>query len=53
MLAELAVAAGDTARAERFRADVAGLTLTDDERAAVAAELRAGTELQRWLSDSR
>ncbi|MBF6260436.1 glyoxalase [Nocardia farcinica] len=53
MLAELAVAAGDTARAERFRADVAGLTLTDDERAAVAAEVRAGTELQRWLSDSR
>jgi len=49
MLAEIAVASGDSERAERFRTEVTSLPLTDEERAAVAGELRAGAELERWL----
>lgn len=49
MLAEIAVAAGDSERAERFRAEAAALPLTEKERAAVTEELRAGSELERWL----
>ncbi|WP_040796743.1 glyoxalase [Nocardia higoensis] len=49
MLTEIAVAAGDSVRAERLRSEVAALPLSDEERAAVADELRAGDELERWL----
>src|SRR5690606_34585691 len=51
MLAEIAVAAGDSERAERLRTEAAALSLSDEERAAVAEELRAGEELERWLDE--
>lgn len=51
MLAEIAIAAGDSARAERFRAEATTLPLSGGERAAVAEELRAGAELEHWLGD--
>jgi len=49
MLAEIAVAAGDSERADQLRAEVSTMELTDEQRAAVAAELRAGEEVQHWL----
>ncbi|MET7771017.1 glyoxalase [Nocardia sp. NPDC005366] len=49
MLAELAVAMDDPDRAEKYRADIRALELSAQDRIAVAAELRAGTDLERWL----
>ncbi|WP_433602953.1 hypothetical protein ACQPXH_15045 [Nocardia sp. CA-135953] len=44
-LAELAVATGDSERAEKVRAELRGISLSKAERANVAAELRAATDL--------
>ncbi|MEU8897430.1 glyoxalase [Nocardia sp. NPDC048505] len=51
MLAELAVAAADPDRAARYRAEIRVLDLGPADRAAVAAELQAGADLERWLSE--
>ncbi|MBF6210003.1 glyoxalase [Nocardia puris] len=52
MLAEIAVAAGDPELAEKHRAEISALGLSDADRAAVAAELRAGADLERWLTEN-
>ncbi|GAA5078823.1 glyoxalase [Nocardia iowensis] len=51
-LAELAVAMGNSARAAELRGEIAGLDLTDDERAEIAKHLEIATNLQQWLDDS-
>ncbi|QIS13101.1 glyoxalase [Nocardia arthritidis] len=51
-LTELSIATGDSARAERFRAELRGIELTKTERASVAAELRAATDLEAWLTET-
>ncbi|WP_330254852.1 hypothetical protein OG874_10095 [Nocardia sp. NBC_00565] len=51
-LTELADATDDSERAEKLRAELRAMTLTEDERAAVAAELRAATDLAEWLSET-
>ncbi|MEV6277021.1 glyoxalase [Nocardia sp. NPDC051832] len=51
MLAELAVAQGDSDSAAKYRAQVRELDLSAADRAVVAEELQAGTDLERWLSD--
>ncbi|SNY79276.1 hypothetical protein SAMN04244553_1553 [Nocardia amikacinitolerans] len=53
MLAEIAVAAEDPERAARYRDEVRALNLSTEDRAAVAAELGAGVDLERWLSETR
>ncbi|WP_194813690.1 glyoxalase [Nocardia sp. XZ_19_385] len=51
MLAELAVAEGDSAIAAKYRAQVRELDLSAEDRAIVAAELQAGTDLEQWSSE--
>ncbi|MGW0250614.1 glyoxalase [Nocardia goodfellowii] len=51
MLAELAVAMADPERAAAYRAQVRELDLSPADRAIVAEELQAGTELERWLTE--
>ncbi|MEU2255105.1 glyoxalase [Nocardia xishanensis] len=53
MLAEIAVAAEDPERAARYRDEVSALFLSAEDRETVAAELGAGTELERWLTETR
>ncbi|MFF0526969.1 glyoxalase [Nocardia amikacinitolerans] len=53
MLAEIAVAAEDPERAARYRDQVRALDLSTEDRAAVAAELGAGADLERWLTETR
>lgn len=48
-LAELAVALGNPDKAEARRADLAGLELTESERAELATEFAAADELTSWL----
>ncbi|WP_067843919.1 glyoxalase [Nocardia lijiangensis] len=52
MLAEIAVAAEDPERAARYRDEVRALELSAEDRAAVAAELGAGADLERWLAET-
>ncbi|MBO0679741.1 glyoxalase [Mycolicibacterium sp. S2-37] len=49
--AELAVALDDRAGAREIGAELQALDLTDDDRVALAGELSAADELDRWLSD--
>lgn len=51
-LTELAVATGDSERAEKVRTEFRGIPLSKAERASVAAELRAATDLADWLSET-
>lgn len=51
-LTESAAATGDTARAQQWRAELAAMDLSADDRAAVAAELPADGDLAAWLSES-
>ncbi|WP_431957238.1 hypothetical protein [Nocardia lijiangensis] len=52
MLAEIAVAAEDPERAARYRDEVRALQLSAEDRAAVAAELGAGADLEQWLAET-
>ncbi|MEV0296303.1 glyoxalase [Nocardia sp. NPDC050710] len=52
MLAELSIAMDDSDRSARFRAEIRALELSADERAIIAEELRAGTDLERWLTET-
>ncbi|MCM6775438.1 glyoxalase [Nocardia sp. CDC159] len=51
MLAEVALATGDSARAAELRGQITDLALTDADQAVVAAELRAVTDLAAWLRE--
>lgn len=53
VLAELAVATGDSERAEELRAELGAIPLTAVERASIATELRAATDLAEWLSETK
>ncbi|MGO4613156.1 glyoxalase [Nocardia sp. 2YAB30] len=50
-LAELSVATDEPERAEQFRAELRAMELSDEERIAVADELRASDDLTAWLSE--
>lgn len=49
--AELAIALGDRPRANAIATELRALALTDADRIALAEELRAADELERWLGD--
>lgn len=49
--AELAIALGERDRAARIAEELRGLDLTEEDRAALADDLAAADELNRWLSD--
>jgi catechol 2,3-dioxygenase-like lactoylglutathione lyase family enzyme len=49
--AELAVAFGDRALVERLGNELEAMRLSDDERAAIAAELTALDQTHRWMTD--
>ncbi|MFC9898445.1 glyoxalase [Nocardia sp. NPDC127579] len=51
MLAEIAVAQEDPEAAAKYRGQIQELDLSEADRAVVADELRAGTDLERWLSE--
>ncbi|MEV5832778.1 glyoxalase [Nocardia sp. NPDC052112] len=51
-LAELAVATGDSERAETLRAELRTISLSKGERTTVAAELRAADDLAEWLAET-
>ncbi|WP_433722949.1 glyoxalase [Nocardia sp. CA-129566] len=51
-LAELAVATGNAERAATARAELRAIALSDTERAAVAADLSAATDLADWLAET-
>jgi hypothetical protein len=48
--AEVAVALDDRARAEEIAVELRALALRDEDRAELADELRAATDLEKWLS---
>ncbi|WP_433192126.1 glyoxalase [Nocardia sp. CA-107356] len=51
-LAELGIATDDSERAAELRAELRTMPLSEAERAAVAAELRAATDLADWLAET-
>ncbi|MET8874049.1 glyoxalase [Nocardia sp. NPDC004604] len=51
-LAELAIATGDAERAATARAELNAIALSDTERAVVAADLSAATDLTDWLAET-
>jgi hypothetical protein len=51
-LVELAVAMADSGRAEELRAELRAMELSEGERATLADELRAATDLADWFSES-
>ncbi|MGV9615784.1 glyoxalase [Nocardia xishanensis] len=53
MLAEIAVAMEDPERSARYRDEVRALPLSAEDRETVSAELGAGAELERWLTETR
>ncbi|MFX0577228.1 glyoxalase [Nocardia nepalensis] len=51
-LAELAIATGDFERAAKLRSELGAVTLSEGERAVVAAEWRAASDLTNWLAET-
>ncbi|CAM4296650.1 glyoxalase [Nocardia ninae] len=51
-LTELAVAMGNPERAAELRSEIAGLELSDEERAEIAEHLQIAADLEQWLADA-
>ncbi|MFI9405003.1 glyoxalase [Nocardia sp. NPDC052316] len=51
-LTELAVAMGNPERATELRSEIAGLELSDAERAEIAEHLQIAADLEQWLADA-
>jgi catechol 2,3-dioxygenase-like lactoylglutathione lyase family enzyme len=52
MRAELAVAMGDTERAQAVRLELRQISLSDEERDRIRHELQAADSLERWITQS-